>query len=156
MKRAMWIFLLLLVVILASFLVVTQYHWVFRKDVAGEILEVERVTTSTAVVGVTIPSQSFSFAVAIRTKKDGEIMTASSEDRQWAVAKKGMCVEATVDPYPPWNLDKAGTFYNARLLKLKDCAGGQSASAPIQQAEPQVAPQPAPQSAATPGGTPAQ
>jgi hypothetical protein len=146
MKRTMWTFLLLLVVVLASFFVISQYPWVFRKDVVGEILEVERVTTSTAVVGATIPTQSFSFAVAIRTQKDGEIVAASSEDRQWAVAKKGMCVEATVDPYPPWNMDKAGTFYNARLLKLKDCVGGQSASAPIQSAQP----------AATPEGTPAQ
>jgi hypothetical protein len=122
MKRAMWMFLLILVVMMAVFLVVTQYSWVFRKSVEGEILEVERVLSTTAVISNGIPAQAFSFAVAIR-KKDGEIVTASGEDRQWAVAKKGMCVDATVDPYPPWNMDKAGTFYNARLLKLMDCHG---------------------------------
>jgi hypothetical protein len=123
----MWTVLIILVVVLASVVVVTQYSWVFRKSLKGEIMEVERVTTSTAIVGTEMPSQAFSFAIAIR-KSDGEIITASSEDRQWAVAHKGMCVEATVDPYPPWNLDKADTFYNARLLKLKDCPGHSSAA----------------------------
>ncbi len=127
MKRAMWILLLFLVVILSSFLVVTQYHWVFRKSVEGEILEVERVDTNTAIVGTTVPARTFSFAVAVR-KADGEIVTASAEDRQWAIAKKGMCVKATVDPYPPWDLEKAGTYYNARLLQLKDCANGGSSN----------------------------
>ena len=127
MKKVMWSILILIVVAMASFLIVTQYSWVFRKSVTGEILEVERVTTSTAVVGATIPTQSFSFAIAIR-QADGEIVTSSAEDRQWAVAKKGMCVEATVDPYAPWNFDKSGTYFNARLLKLKECAPGTAIS----------------------------
>jgi hypothetical protein len=62
----------------------------------------------------------FSFAIAIRDQK-GTIHTASAEDRQWAVVEKGQCVEAKFFPYPPWNLDKSGTFFGARLLKLYDC-----------------------------------
>ena len=64
--------------------------------------------------------QLFSFAVAVR-QKDGAIITASSEDRQWSIARKGYCVEAKFYPYPPWQLDKAGTFFNARMIHLAEC-----------------------------------
>ncbi|MCB9027485.1 MAG: hypothetical protein H6625_14295, partial [Bdellovibrionaceae bacterium] len=62
----------------------------------------------------------FSFAIAIRNV-NGDIVTASTEDRQWAVAKVGQCVQAKVFPYPPWDLEKAGTFFGARLKNLSDC-----------------------------------
>ena len=74
---------------------------------------------------VTVDSSfSLAEAVAIRDGKSGEVMTASAEDRQWAVAQPGQCVEARLLRYPPWKLEKAGTFYGARLLKLSDCKSG--------------------------------
>ncbi len=91
----------------------------------GVIVSVERPAAPTALVGVGAGVDSataalFSFAVAIK-EKSGEIVTASTEDRQWAVAQIGRCVEAKYYPYPPWNFEKSGTYHDARLLKLYDC-----------------------------------
>lgn len=89
----------------------------------GRVVAIDRVTQPNAVIssGAQIPAaQVFSFAVAIRDA-DGEIVTASSEDRQWAVVEKDQCAEAKYFPYPPWELEKAGTYFGARLLKLYDC-----------------------------------
>lgn len=99
-----------------------NYSYIFSKTVVGEIIEIERVAPETAIIGGQSIQTSaiFSYAVAIRTE-NGQIFTASSEDRQWAVAKKGYCVEAVFYPYPFWNLAKAGTYFNARLTTMFDC-----------------------------------
>ncbi len=118
-----------------AFAFTKYYSWIFSHTVEGQIFQVERVTQPTMVVGsavVASPAAMFSFAVAIRDK-DGKIFTASSEDRQWAVAQKGLCVEAKFYPYPPWDLDKGGTYMNARLIGLKDCPQGLS---PLPEAAP--------------------
>lgn len=65
----------------------------------------------------TIPSQAFSFSVAIKDLKTGEIHMASSEDRKWGAVEKGNCVIAAYFPYAPWNLSKGTTDYNARLVQ---------------------------------------
>lgn len=99
------------------------YSYIFVKTVSGEIVSVERVTEAAALLSTVDridPAQLYSYAVAIRDGKN-EIVTASAVDRQWAVAQKGQCAEAKFYPYPPWNLDKGGTFYNARLMRLYDC-----------------------------------
>lgn len=98
------------------------YSYIFAKNITGEIVSVERVTEAAALINVdrVDPTQLYSYAVAIRDSK-GEIHTASGVDRQWAVAQKGQCVEAKYYPYPPWNLDKGGTYFNARLMRLFDC-----------------------------------
>ncbi len=112
---------LLLLLSLGAYITFNFYGYVFAKTIIGEITDVERVTQPTTVIGSQIPaSQLYSFAVAIRSKS-GEIHTASTEDRQWAVAKKGQCVEAKFFPHAPWQLDKSGTYYGARLLRLFDC-----------------------------------
>lgn len=106
-----------------GFTAVRFYSYVFSKTVKGKIVRVERVSNPEAVItqGMAIPSSYvFSFAIAIRDEK-GQIHTASSEDRQWAVAQTGQCTEARFFPYPPWKLDKAGTYFGARLLTLRDC-----------------------------------
>jgi len=116
---------LVVALILAGFVVMNYYSYLFSKDVAGEVISIQRVTDVTTVIGNgrAIPeAQLYSFAVAIKVKS-GEIMTASSEDRQWAVVEKGKCAEAKFYPYPPWKLDRAGTFHGARLLKLYECGG---------------------------------
>ena len=107
-----------------GFMLINYYSFIFSKKVNGEILEIERVTSPTAILGTVPSEQVFSFAVAIK-QDDGEILTASTEDRQWAVAKKGMCVESRFYPYPPWDLKKSGTYANARLIRLKDCSNQQ-------------------------------
>jgi hypothetical protein len=113
-----------LVLLIAIGLVMFNFWSVlFRRSVIGVIESVERVTEVTAVLGSarTLEDKNvYSFAVAIRNES-GEMLTASSEDRQWAVAQKGQCVEAKFHPYPPWELEKAGTYFNARLQRLADC-----------------------------------
>jgi hypothetical protein len=115
---------LILIIASALYGVFRWYPFVFSKTVTGEIVGVERVSQPQAIVasGGAIPaSQIFSFAIAVKTPQ-GEIFTASSEDRQWAVAQKGQCSEVKLFPYAPWDLEKAGTYYGARLLKLFDCS----------------------------------
>ncbi len=66
------------------------------------------------------PKEVFSFSVAIRDQLTTEIVTGSSEDRQWAVVKEGQCATAKFYPHPPWELDKSGTFHGVRLVALFD------------------------------------
>ena len=99
------------------------YSYVFSRLVMGEVIGIDRVIQPSTIIGMggALPaSQIFSFAIAIK-EPTGEIVTASSEDRQWAVVEKGQCAEARYFPYPPWELDKSGTYFGARLLKLYDC-----------------------------------
>ncbi len=120
-SMAAW-FLVLLIICGAGVFVFTNYSWVFAKRVHGEILEMERVTNPTAILGRGSEELMHSYAVMIRGD-DGKIYTASSEDRQWQVARKGYCVEALLYVYPPWNLSKGGTYYNARLDRVELCPG---------------------------------
>jgi hypothetical protein len=105
--------------------VIHFYSYIFAKRVIGQVVRVERVTEVSTMINVEHmdPSQLYSFAVAIRDER-GEIWAASGIDRQWAVVQSGQCVEARLFPYPPWNLEKSGTFTNARLLRLFDCPPG--------------------------------
>jgi hypothetical protein len=115
--------LILVFFILVSSVSIRFYSYVFARHITGKIVAIDRVTQPSAIMssGSPIPaSQIFSFAVAIQDKA-GEIVTASSEDRQWAVVEKGQCAEAKFFPYPFWQLDKAGTYFGARLLKLYEC-----------------------------------
>jgi hypothetical protein len=111
------------VLILVIWGLVANYSVIFSKTVIGEITAVERVelpgmlmTRSDAVT-----SKVFSFAIGIKDAKTGEIFTASSEDRQWAVAMPGQCAEAVFLPYPFWELTKKDTYFGARLVKLYEC-----------------------------------
>lgn len=116
--------LLIVLVALVVFVLITQWSWVFSKTVEGKLEGVDKVVMPIAVIsGSRTGGQSqdaFSFAVAIRTP-DGKIITTSSEDQQWSVVKPGICVRATLFPYPPWDLQKGGTYFNARLKEQYDC-----------------------------------
>lgn len=102
------------------------YPYIFSVKVDGVLQKVERVQLNVSLMQTTgnmseaMNPQLFSFAVAIRTD-NGEIVTASAEDRQWAAAQIGNCVTATYYPYPPWQLDKSGTYHNARLDRQYEC-----------------------------------
>lgn len=120
-------FLKILVVVLVLLgggsIVVANYSWVFSKRVSGQVVDVERVTDPTAVFGTRpTEAQMYSYSILIQGD-DGQLYTASSEDRQWQVIKKGYCVEALLFRYPPWHLDKANTFFNARLKNVRVCPG---------------------------------
>ena len=122
-KLALLTFVVLAVVAGASCLY--YYPYVFMKTVQGEVVGVERVSQTAAIITNTNTSptnaQMFSFAIAIRDAKSGEIFTGSSEDRQWAVVTKGQCAVAKFLPYPFWQLDKAGTYFGTRLIQLYEC-----------------------------------
>jgi len=117
---------------LVGVVLVNYWGYIFSKTIDGQVFQIERITQPTMLVtdrmlgnpasqsSVTPAEAMYSFAVAIRTKQ-GEIYTASSEDRQWAVAQRGICVEAKFYPYPPWNLEAGGTYRNARLIAMKQC-----------------------------------
>lgn len=135
-KKFVYSLLALVIVVGILYVVERNYSYIFSRDVSGEIIDVQRVNSNLAVVGgnaATNDSALFSFAVAVRDEK-GVIHTASTEDRQWAIAKPGFCVDAVFYPYPPWDLNSAGTYQNARLIHLRDCpqktgAGGAPAAA---------------------------
>lgn len=115
--------LILLVVALIAWTLIQYYSYVFSKKVSGEVLEVAYPMNQMAIIGNNVmPSQMFSVSVSIKDPETGQIHVASSEDRQWAVVKAGHCVTARLYPYPPWNLDKGGSYYNARLLEMRECA----------------------------------
>lgn len=101
------------------------YPYIFAKTIEGVVEKVERVQLNVALMQNNtndgkISSELYSFAVAIRTP-DGSVFTSSAEDRQWAAVNNGLCVKAKYFPYPPWRLDKAGTFFGARLLESRVC-----------------------------------
>lgn len=113
-------------ILILSYGLILYYPYIFAKNIEGKIEKVERVQINVSLMQNTggddskISPQLYSFAVAIRTN-DGVIHTASAEDRQWAAVTEGLCVKAKFFPYPPWQLDKAGTYYGARLLESRVC-----------------------------------
>lgn len=116
--------LVLAVITLSLWAVLANYSVIFSKTVVGEITGVERVEMPVALITRSdgdISSKVFSFAIGIKDLNTGEIYTASSEDRQWAVAEKGQCAEAVFLPYPPWQFTKKDTFFGARLVRLFEC-----------------------------------
>lgn len=127
MKKALLGFLALVGSVVVVFALANWWPYIFAKNVEGQLTRVERLMDPIAVITKEgEPSTKvFSFAVAIRDQKTGEIFTASSEDRQWAaVQPEDMCVEAKFYPYAPWKLEKAGTYFGARLLRSWSCSQG--------------------------------
>lgn len=81
---------------------------------------------SAYTVNETASQSSFGCAVAVKTRT-GDIFTSTCEDQEWAVVAQGDCVEAIFYPYPPWNLEKSGTYLNARLKKQFECEAPKAA-----------------------------
>ncbi|MGE4234427.1 MAG: hypothetical protein AB7F43_13965 [Bacteriovoracia bacterium] len=101
------------------------YPYIFAKTVSGKILKVERVSHPEAIITSSAAKKLqqypfVTFAVSVIDSK-GEIHTGSGDDKQWAVVQKDQCAQVKFLPYPPWVLDKSGTFYGARLLHLYEC-----------------------------------
>jgi hypothetical protein len=124
MKKILTVLIVMLSLVVIGYVFFSYYPYIFAKTVIGEVTNVERVSTPLALFtqnAVPPTQQIFSFAVAVKDEKTGEIITASAEDRQWAAVQKGYCAKVKFFPYPPWKLDKAGTYYGARLLHLYEC-----------------------------------
>ncbi|WP_413291367.1 hypothetical protein [Bdellovibrio sp. HCB337] len=124
MKKVLYIVLTILAACGLVFVLVNWYPYIFSQKVDGEIYGVERVEVPMAIItadGAKPSSQVFSYAVAVKDAKTGEIFTASSEDRRWAVVQKGQCAEVKFLPYPPWSLTRSGAYFGARLIRLYDC-----------------------------------
>ncbi len=142
--------LIVIVLVAAIFIFFNYYQFIFAKTVDGEIVGVERVTEPTTVIGGTMtPQMMYSFAIAVREETTGKIYTASTEDRKWAVAKKGYCARVILYPYPPWQLGKSGEYFGARLEELRDCKNLLGKGAPASGAaagaiEPATEPMPQP------------
>lgn len=116
--------LIVIGILIVAVIYFKNWSFIHSRKVEGVIVKVERIPLNIAMMqdsSEKINPQLFSFAVAIKDST-GEIVTASTEDRQWAVAQQGQCAEARFYPYPPWNFNKAGTYFNARLDKLWDCS----------------------------------
>jgi hypothetical protein len=119
-----------LLLVLAGVITLMNYSFIFAQHIVGEIVDVKQIDQTPVLLGGgQIPtSQRYTFAVAVKNGNTGEIFTASTEDRQWAVAKTGQCAIAEFYPYPFWDLEKRGTFHKARLTKLcESCEVGQCA-----------------------------
>ncbi len=124
MKKAVAFFMILVFFIGGGYVVVNFWPYIFAKTIQGEVMKVERLIEPVAVLTEqNQPSDKiFSFAVAIKDRHTGEIFTASTEDRQWAAVQgEGLCAKAKFFPYPPWNFQKSGTYFGARLLGLWSC-----------------------------------
>ncbi len=146
MMSAVKILILVAILTAGGFFMVSNWSWVFSKRVKGEIIAVERVTEPTAILSSRVSeSQMHSYSVLIKGE-DGKLYTASTEDRQWQVAKPGYCVEALLYRYPPWDLKRANTYFNARLDELRECPGKPISAVP-------QSPESTPESAAPAAGS---
>ncbi len=123
-KRYLQVLLVIGIIIILMMGLINFYSIIFSRKVKGVVDSVQKMDLNVALMQTAanenLNPQLFSFAVAIK-EASGEIVTASAEDRQWAVVKPGQCAEAVFYPYPPWKLDKANTYFGARLEKLSDC-----------------------------------
>lgn len=122
-KRYLGVLIGVSLAVLSGFILFNYYSFIFAKSVKGRVMKVERVLEAGTIIATRsqLPNtEIFSFALSIRDES-GEIVTASSEDRQWAVVTEEQCVKAKFFRYPPWDLTKGGTFFGARLLSIYDC-----------------------------------
>jgi hypothetical protein len=124
--RSLKVLLIAALLAVVGYFFVAYYSFIFSRKVVGKIVKVEKVQlnvalmTSSGSAAQKLNNEMYSFAVAIR-QNDGEIVTSSATDRQWAVAEPGQCAIAIYYPYPPWQLYKMSTYYGAKLEKLYDC-----------------------------------
>ncbi len=122
LKKWLLSILIFMGIVLMASVYLVYYSYFHSRTVVGPVSGVKQLLENTAfVAGSADPSTKiYSFAVGVKDTKTQEIVTGSSEDRQWGVVKDGQCVEAIFFPYPPWNLQKAGTYFNVRVQKLYD------------------------------------
>ena len=64
-----------------------------------------------------ITEDACNYAVELEVSEIGDILTFSSTDRQFALVKPQDYVTVVVQKYSKFNIEKAGTYYNGRLIK---------------------------------------
>lgn len=115
------------VILLASGLFIQHYSWLFAKRIRGQVIEIESsaVPSTQTTNGSSETAPTTVFTVLIEAS-DGKMYTSTTTDEQWKVVRKGYCAQVLLYRYPPWDLERAGTFFNARLRQLYRCdeAGG--------------------------------
>lgn len=111
-----------LVILLASGLFIQHYSWIFAKNIRGEVIEIESsaIPSTPPANGSSETASTTVFTVLIEAS-DGKMYTSTTTDEQWKVVRKGYCVQVLLYRYPPWDLERAGTFFNARLRQLYRC-----------------------------------
>lgn len=126
MRKLFWLSMFILLLLVAGYSFFNYYPYIFAKTIEGRVEKVEKMQTNVAVVqggldhNQNLAAELYTFAVAIKSL-DGQIHTSAAKDEQWAAVAPGTCVVAKFYPYPPWNMDKAGTYFNARLISSKSC-----------------------------------
>jgi len=136
-SKLLWIFVILIILSGGS-ICFFYYSYLFPCTVQGEVIDVhcfiEKPSTSPSEekeVPHSFEKSPFTtptlfspipriYAVAVQNEK-GEIFTAPSRHRQWAVIKKGQCVKAKFLPHPPWNLSNFGTYCEVRPIQVFEC-----------------------------------
>lgn len=99
------VFLLVIIITLSKYLF-------FKKTVIGTVTSCQSLDATYAD-----GNKVFSFSVEIKEKGTDEIINFSAEDRKWKSVQEGDEVKAVYFVYPWWDLSKAGTFYEGRLIK---------------------------------------
>ena len=90
----------------------------FRSTEIGTVMECTQMSPAAMMMSRHANANlMFSSAVAMQLPS-GEIMTFSTEDRQFGAVAKGDQIKVMVSKYPPWEFTKAGTYYNGRLLGI--------------------------------------
>jgi type II secretory pathway component PulJ len=97
------------------------YKLVSRSDYTGTVENIQNLTQTMPNMSNTGPQFSFS----IRLNTGTEIITFSSEDRQFGIIKQGDKIQVATFKYAPWNIGKAGTLYGGRVLKIYTSSASQ-------------------------------
>lgn len=108
------------VVIVPLFIIFVLFANPIYKYSTSETISAKVSEINTVNPGVVLNNIGFSSAILLQSF-DGKIISTSSEDRQWMIVKQGQCVKAKLFKYAPWNFEKAGTFYGARLIQIINC-----------------------------------
>jgi hypothetical protein len=109
MKKKVALLVLIALVAGSAYVCIRWYSYIFAKTVTGHIIRVERASE---------PANGYSIALR---DAHGEIHISSSKDQQWDVANTTQCAQVTFFRYPPWEFEKGGTYFGARIDRLYDC-----------------------------------
>ena len=88
-----------------------------KQSYTGKVTDCQQLLNQAMVVsnGNKTSSSVFSFSCDIQS--GDEIISFSSEDRKFATVHKGDVIQVVVFKYAPWDISKAGTYYDGRLIK---------------------------------------
>ena len=102
-------FILVLLLLAASYGVFLYYGTIFSKNVDGRVIDLKEVV-----------GENMSYVIAVRDKH-GNIFTGPAMGPRWSLVKPGQCAEIRFLPYPPWQVERIGTYASTLLLKMRDC-----------------------------------